>query len=193
MLDFLKGEIAELTPTTLVLELNGLGYELNISLQSFSHLQEKNTCQIFVHEVIREDAHQLFGFTSKDERSVFRQLISVSGVGANTARMILSSMSSDEVRNAIASGNVEILKSIKGIGAKSAQRIIIDLKDKVGKTSDISQIFKQVDNTIKKEALSALEILGFSRKQGEKVIDKLLEDDSSLPVEDLIKQALKLL
>ncbi len=193
MLDFIKGEIKELTPTTLVLEINGLGYELNISLQSFSQLQDIKSSLVYVHEVIREDAHLLFGFTTKDERGIFRQLISVSGVGANTARMILSSMSTDEVRNAIASENVESLKSIKGIGAKSAQRIIVDLKDKVNKSSDISQIFKQVDNTIKEEALSALEILGFSRKQGEKVIHKILADDSSLPVEDLIKQALKLL
>ena len=193
MLDFIRGEIVELTPTTLVLEISGIGFELNISLQSFSQLQDVKSGQVYVHEVIREDAHLLFGFTTKEERDIFRQLISVSGVGANTARMILSSMSSDEVRNAIASENVESLKSIKGIGAKSAQRIIVDLKDKVNKSSDISQIFKQVDNTIKEEALSALEILGFSRKQGEKVIDKILAGDSSLPVEELIKQALKLL
>ncbi len=193
MLDFIKGEIAELTPTTLLLELNGLGYELNISLQSFSQLQDLSTCQMYVHEVIREDAHLLFGFTSKDERDIFRKLISVSGVGANTARMILSSMNSDEVRQAIATGDVELLKSVKGIGAKSAQRIIVDLKDKIDKSSDISQIFKLADNTIKKEALSALEILGFSRKYAEKVIDKLLAGESSLPVEELIKQALKLL
>lgn len=193
MLDFIRGEIVELTPTTLVLEISGIGFELNISLQSFSQLQDVKSGQVYVHEVIREDAHLLFGFTTKEERDIFRQLISVSGVGANTARMILSSMSSDEVRNAIASENVESLKSIKGIGAKSAQRIIVDLKDKVNKSSDISQIFKQVDNTIKEEALSALEILGFSRRQGEKVIDKILAGDSSLPVEELIKQALKLL
>ncbi len=193
MLDFIRGIVVELTPTTLVLEANGLGYDLNISIQSFTKLQNQDSCQIFVHEVIREDAHHLFGFVTRDEREVFRLLISVSGVGANTARMILSSMSTDEVRSAIATGNVESLKSIKGIGAKSAQRIIVDLKDKIDKSSDISQLFKQPDNTIKKEALSALEILGFSRKNGEKVVDKLLADESSLPVEEVIKQALKLL
>ncbi|MBN2522758.1 MAG: Holliday junction branch migration protein RuvA [Bacteroidales bacterium] len=193
MLDFIRGLVIELTPTTLVLETNGLGYDLNISIQSFTKLQNQTACQIFVHEVIREDAHHLFGFVTRDEREVFRLLISVSGVGANTARMILSSMSTDEVRSAIATGNVESLKSIKGIGAKSAQRIIVDLKDKIDKSSDISQLFKQPDNTIKKEALSALEILGFSRKNGEKVVDKLLADESSLPVEEVIKQALKLL
>ncbi|MBA7543168.1 Holliday junction ATP-dependent DNA helicase RuvA [subsurface metagenome] len=193
MLDFIKGEIAELTPTSVVLEVNGLGYEVNISLQSFSQLQGRESCRLYIHQVIREDAHLLFGFTMQDEREIFRMLISVSGIGANTARMILSSISSDEVRKAIATGNVELLKSIKGIGAKSAQRIIVDLKDKISKSADISQIFKTTDNTIKKEALSALEILGFSRRQGEKVIDKLLADDSSLPIEELIKQALKLL
>lgn len=193
MLDFLKGKIADLSPTTLIIELNGVGYELNISLQSFSALQNLDSCQVYVHEVIREDTHQLYGFTGKIERDIFRQLISVSGVGANTARMILSSMSSDEVKHSIATGDVQSLQSIKGIGAKSALRIIVDLKDKIEKASDNTQIFKQVDNTTKKEALSALEILGFSRKQGEKVIDKLLAVDSSLPVEELIKQALKLL
>lgn len=193
MLDFIKGDIAELTPTYVVIELNGLGYYVNISLNSFALLQGAKTSKLFLHQVIREDAHLLFGFTSVDERGIFRQLISVSGIGANTARMILSSLSPDEVRNAIASGNVDLLKSIKGIGIKSAQRIIIDLKDKIGLSSDFPQIFKNVDNTLKKEALSALEILGFSRKNSEKVIDKLLASNSSLSVEDLIKQALKLL
>ncbi len=120
MLDFIKGEIAELTPTSVVLEVNGLGYEVNISLQSFSQLQGRESCRLYIHQVIREDAHLLFGFTMQDEREIFRMLISVSGIGANTARMILSSISSDEVRKAIATGNVELLKSIKGIGAKSA-------------------------------------------------------------------------
>jgi Holliday junction DNA helicase RuvA len=193
MLDFIKGDIAELTPTFVVLELNGLGYHIHISLNSFTQLQGKNSCRLFVHLVIREDAHILFGFTSADERELFRQLISVSGIGASTARMILSSLSPNEVRSAIASGNTELLKSIKGIGVKSAQRIIIDLKDKIGMSADISQIFKNVDNTLKKEALSALEMLGFSRKQSEKVIDKLLAGNISVSVEELIKQALKLL
>jgi Holliday junction DNA helicase RuvA len=193
MLDFIKGEIAELTPTYVILELSGLGYYINISLNSFTLLQGAKTCRLFVHQVIREDAHLLFGFTSVDERGIFRQLISVSGIGASTARMILSSLSPDEVRNAIASGDVDLLKSIKGIGIKSAQRIIVDLKDKIGLSADFPQIFKTVDNTLKKEALSALEILGFTRKHSEKAIDKLLADNSTMSVEDLIKQALKLL
>jgi len=191
MLEFIKGEISELTPTFVVLELNGIGYRVNISLFSFSALQGISSCRLYLHQVIREDAHLLFGFTGIDERDIFRLLISVSGIGANTARMILSSMSPDEVRTAVAVGRVDLLKSIKGIGAKSAERIIVDLKDKIGKSSDISQLFRQTDNTLKKEALSALEILGFNRKLAEKVIDGLLAGNSSLSVEDLIKQALK--
>jgi holliday junction DNA helicase RuvA len=193
MLEFIKGEISELTPTYVILDLNGLGYYVNISLISFTQLQGVSNCKLYVHQVIREDAHLLFGFTSIDERGIFRQLISVSGIGANTARMILSSLSPDEVRNAIASGNVDLLKSIKGIGIKSAQRIIVDLKDKIGISAEFPQIFKTANNTMKKEALSALEILGFSRKNSEKAIDKLLASNSSMTVEDLIKQALKLL
>jgi Holliday junction DNA helicase RuvA len=134
MLEFIKGEISELTPTYVVLELNGLGYHVNISLFSFSQLQGVTSCRMYLHQVIREDAHILFGFTSTDEREVFRLLISVSGVGANTARMIHSSMTPEEVRNAISLGRVDLLKSVKGIGAKSAERIIVDLKDKIGRT-----------------------------------------------------------
>ena len=193
MLDYIKGDIADLTPTYVILEQNGLGYEINISLFSYSQLQGHNHYKIYVHQVIREDAHLLFGFSTLDERRVFRLLISVSGVGANTARMILSSMSPSEVQQAIAEGNVNLLQSIKGIGAKSAQRIIVDLKDKVVKSVESAQLFKTTDNTIKKEALSALEILGFTRKQAEKVVDNLLMKNTEMPVEDLIKQALKLL
>jgi Holliday junction DNA helicase RuvA len=193
MLEFIKGEISELTPTYVILELNGIGYRVNISLFSFSQLQGVNSCRLFLHQVIREDAHLLFGFTSTEERDIFRLLISVSGIGANTARMILSAMTPNEVISAIGGGRVDLLKSVKGIGAKSAERIIVDLKDKIGKTSDNSQLFKPSDNTLKKEALSALEILGFSRKQAERVIDGLLAGNSSPAVEDLIKQALKLL
>lgn len=193
MLNYIKGELADLTPTNAILEVNGIGYEINISLHSYSQLNGATTCKIYVHQVIREDAHLLFGFATTDERNMFRQLISVSGVGANTARMILSSLSPDEVRSAIATADVTVLQSIKGIGAKSAQRIIVDLKDKIVKSADISQIFKPVDNTIKKEALSALEILGFSRKQSEKTVEKIILVNHDLPVDEVIKQALKLL
>jgi len=193
MYDYIKGDIAELTPTHIVLEQNGIGYDINITLFSYSKLQGTGKCKLFLHQVIREDAHLLYGFSSADERKIFRLLISVSGIGANTARMILSSMSPDEVQQTIAEGNYNLLQSIKGIGAKTAQRIIVDLKDKVVKTTEAAQIFRLTDNTIKKEALSALEILGFSKKQSEKVIDKLLSQNATMPVEDLIKQALKIL
>lgn len=193
MLDFIKGEIVGLMPTSVVLEVNGVGYEINISLFSYSKLQQEKSCKLFVHQVIREDAHLLFGFITINEREIFRQLISVSGVGANTARMILSSMTPEEVRHAIATADVALLKSIKGIGAKSAERIIVDLKDKIIKSEDTSQLFKSSDNTIKNEALSALEVLGFSKKNSHKVVDRLLTTNSSMPVEELIKQALKLL
>jgi holliday junction DNA helicase RuvA len=193
MLDYIKGEIVELVPTSVVLDVDGIGYEINISLFSYSKLHQEKSCILFVHEVIREDAHLLFGFINRSEREIFRQLISVSGVGANTARMILSSMSPEEVRQAIATADVILLKSIKGIGAKSAERIIVDLKDKIIKSEDTSQLFKSPDNTIKNEALSALEVLGFSKKNSQKVVDRLLTTDSSMPVEELIKKALKLL
>lgn len=193
MLDFIKGEIVGLLPTSVVLEVNGIGYEINISLFSYSKLQKEKSCKLFIHQVIREDAHLLFGFITVNEREIFRQLISVSGVGANTARMILSSMTPEEVRHAIATADVVLLKSIKGIGAKSAERIIVDLKDKIIKSEDTSQLFKSSDNTIKNEALSALEVLGFSKKNSHKVVDRLLTTNSSMPVEELIKQALKLL
>jgi len=193
MLDYIKGDIAEITPTHMVIEQNGMGYDINISLFSYSQLQNLTQCKLYLHQVIREDAHLLFGFSTLEERRMFRLLISVSGVGANTARMILSSMSSEEVQQAIAESDVILLQSVKGIGAKTAQRIIVDLKDKVIKSGDSTQIFKLGDNTKKKEALSALEILGFTRKQSEKVVDKLLLKSTDLPVEDIIKQALKLL
>jgi Holliday junction DNA helicase RuvA len=193
MIDYIKGEIAELTPTYVILEQSGLGYHIHISLGSYSALQGAKSVCLFIHQVIREDAHLLFGFASTDEREIFRLLISVSGVGANTARMILSAMSPDEVRFAIAGGEVALLKKIKGIGAKSAERIIVDLKDKVLKPSDNVQLFRSMGNTNRKEALSALEILGFSKKPSEAVLDKLLLKDSAQSVEDLIKQALKLL
>jgi len=193
MYDYIKGDIAELTPTHVVIEVDGIGYNINISLYSYSNLQGAASCKLFLHQVVREDAHLLYGFFSARERKVFRLLISVSGIGANTARVIMSSMSPDEVEETIAQGDYNKLQAVKGIGAKTAQRIIVDLKDKVSKTAESGQIFKQPDNTIKKEALSALEILGFSKKQSEKVIDKLLLQNAVMPVEDLIKQALKIL
>lgn len=191
MIDYISGTITGLSPAHVTVETNGVGYFINISLNSFSKLENRNSCKILIHEVIREDSHQLFGFADEEEREIFRHLISVSGIGANTARMVLSSLSPSEVRKAIAEANVNTLKSIKGIGLKTAQRIIVDLKDKVGKQASAAEIFAAEDNTKKEEALSALVMLGFARSAVIKVIDRLLSEDKSLSVEELIKKALK--
>ncbi|HBH50069.1 MAG TPA: Holliday junction branch migration protein RuvA [Bacteroidales bacterium] len=193
MFEFIKGKITDLTPAYAVVESAGIGYYLNISLTSFSQIQDKKEVQLYTHLAIREDAHVLYGFTSKKEREVFRLLISVSGVGPNTARMMLSSLVPDEVARAISQEDVNTLKTIKGIGAKSAQRIIVDLKDKIQTEEGIEQIITPSNNTLKIEALSALDVLGFPRKSAEKAIDKLLLENPELHVEDLIKKALKIL
>lgn len=191
MIDYIKGNLAELTPTYVVIENNGIGYHFNISLSTFTRLEGKNECKILVHEIIREDSHQLFGFADKEERDIFRLLISVSGVGAGTARMMLSSLSHDEIEKAILGSDVNTLKSIKGIGLKSAQRIIVDLKDKLGKHSGTGEIFAITDNTKREEALSALVMLGFGKSAVFKVLDRIIREDKNLTVEDLIKKALK--
>lgn len=191
MIDYISGTITGLSPAHLTIETTGVGYFVNISLNSFSKLENKGTVKILIHEVIREDSHQLFGFADEDEREIFRHLISVSGIGANTARMVLSSLSPSDVRKAIVEANVNVLKSIKGIGLKTAQRIIVDLKDKVGKKASAAEIFAAEDNTKKEEALSALVMLGFARSAVIKVLDKLLGEDKTLTVEELIKKALK--
>ncbi len=191
MLEYIHGKVDEVTPTNCIIDIGGMGYNASISLNTYSQIQDKHSVKLFLHEVIREDSYTLYGFYDPEEREMFRMLISVSGVGANTARMILSSMTSQEVKQSILSGNAEVLKSIKGIGAKSAQRIIIDLKDKVGKAIDASaELIIGQDNTLKKEALSALEILGFAKKQSEKVIDRIIKKDNNITVEQLIKEAL---
>jgi len=191
MIDYISGTITGLSPAHVTVETNGVGYFINISLNSFSKLENRNSCKILIHEVIREDSHQLFGFADEEEREIFRLLISVSGIGANTARMVLSSLSPSEVRKAIVEANVNTLKSIKGIGLKTAQRIIVDLKDKVGKQASAAEIFAAEDNTKKEEALSALVMLGFARSAVIKVVDRLLSENKSLSVEELIKKALK--
>ncbi len=193
MYEYIRGKIAELTPAYAVIEAGGIGYFINISLNSFSGLQGKEEGKLFLHLSVREDAHVLYGFTSNSEREMFRLLISVSGVGPNTARMMLSSMPSKEVKRAICEADVNALKSIKGIGAKSAQRIIVDLKDKVETTLEDQQIIPAVGNTFKNEALSALEVLGFAKKQADKVLEKLIVANPEATVEELIKQALKVL
>lgn len=193
MIDYIIGSISELNPAYVVVENNGIGYSINISLSTFSALEKANNCRIFIHEAIREDAHLLFGFAGKEERELFRQLITVSGVGANTARMMLSSLSPSDLSQAITDANVNTLKSIKGIGMKTAQRIIVDLKDKIGKHLSPGEIIAFSDNTAREEALSALVMLGFARNNASKVLDNLLRENKNLPVEELVRKALKLL
>ncbi len=191
MITYIKGKLIEKNPTYAVIETGGIGYFVHISLQTYSEIPDNESVKLFTHYQIREDAHSLYGFYTQTEREVFRLLISVSGVGASTARVMLSSMSPQEIQQAIASDQVAVLQSVKGIGAKTAQRIIIDLRDKIIKTYDLEQISSQTNNTIKDEALSALDVLGFSRKQTERIIDMVLRDTQDLDVENLIKQALK--
>lgn len=191
MYEFITGDIVERTPTYIVLETGNVGYYINISLNTYTSLPGQNPCQLFIHQIVREDAHILFGFISREEREVFRQLISVSGIGANTARLILSSLGPAEIEQAINEGNVAILQGIKGIGAKSAQRIIVDLKGKISTAAEVDQLFLEKSNTLQDEALSALVNLGFARKSVEKVLDQILQGDDELSMEMLIKEALK--
>ncbi len=193
MFEYISGRIAETGPTHIVIDVNGIGYLLHISLNTYSRVESKTEAQLFVHENIREDAYQLYGFADPSERELFRQLISVSGIGANTARMMLSSLSPDELKNAILTGNVNQIKSVKGIGAKTAQRVIVDLKDKLGKEPIDQKIFAEQDNTIRDEALSALVMLGFAKNSAQKAIDKILTQNPSIKVEEVIKQALKIM
>jgi Holliday junction DNA helicase RuvA len=191
MITQIRGRLVEKNPTYVVVDCAGVGYMLHISLQTFSALSDDENVRLFAHLSIREDAHTLFGFFSKTEREVFKLLISVSGVGPSIARTMLSSMSSEEVQNAIASENVTLIQSVKGIGLKTAQRVIVDLKDKILKTFDIDELSLNTNNTNKEEALSALEVLGFNRKQSEKAIAVILKDSPNETVELLIKKALK--
>ena len=191
MIDYIKGTITRITPAFITIETGGMGYFVNISLTTFSRLEGKNDYKILVHEVIREDSHLLFGFADNDEREIFRFLISVTGVGANTARMMLSSLSPAEIEKAIIGSDVNILKSVKGIGLKTAQRIIVDLKDKLGKQTGTGEIFAFTDNTKREEALSALVMLGFAKSAVSKVLDKIVREEKNLTVEDMIKRALK--
>lgn len=191
MIDYIKGTITQVTPTFLTIETGGVGYFVNISLTTFSKLEGKSDYKVLIHEVIREDAHLLFGFADREEREIFRFLISVTGVGASTARMMLSSLSPGEVEKAIIGSDVNVLKSVKGIGLKTAQRIIVDLKDKLGKQSGTGEIFTLADNTRRDEALSALVMLGFAKGAVSKVLEKIVMEEKDLTVEDIIKRALK--
>ncbi len=190
MYEFLKGKITEVTPAYVIIENGGIGYFINISLNTYSKISEKSDISIYLEEIIREDAFSLYGFSTTSEREIFRHLLSVSGVGANTARVILSSMSPEEIKNAILHEQVDILKKIKGIGAKSAQRIIVDLKDKLSKTETEEEFAIPANNTIKEEALSALVTLGFTKSKVEKVLDELIQKEGEIQVEQIIKKAL---
>ncbi|MFB6317729.1 Holliday junction branch migration protein RuvA [Saccharicrinis sp. FJH54] len=191
MISYIKGEIADKFPTHVIVDVQGIGYHINISLNTYTQIAEQKKIQLHIHEIIREDTHELYGFWSVREREVFRHLISVSGIGANTARMMLSSLKVEELEQVIISGNVNALKSIKGIGLKTAQRVIVDLKDKIGKSASSAEIFTPADNTIKNEALSALVMLGFTRNASEKAVDKVLKTSENNAVEEVIKLALK--
>ena len=194
MYSFIEGKIADLNPTTAVIACQGVGYNINISLNTFTQINGKESCRLHTHLVVREDALILYGFADKSERHVFQQLISVSGVGPNTARLILSSLSPNEVSDAIARENVKLLQSIKGIGGKSALRIIIDLKDKIMKDLPGAENFISLHNTGKQEALSALVMLGFNRPVAEKALDQVIKaNGGNLQVDQLIKHALKIL
>ncbi|MDR6300170.1 Holliday junction branch migration protein RuvA [Mesonia maritima] len=193
MIAHLSGKLVEKNPTDLVVECNGVGYFLNISLHTFSQIPDQENIFIYTYLQVREDAQTLFGFADKLERSLFKKLISVSGIGASTARTMLSSLSPDQVMSAIHSENVEEIKSVKGIGAKTAQRVIIDLKDKISDLgeADVNKILTPQRNTHKEEALSALETLGYTRKQSEKVVKKILSNNPEATVEAIIKLSLK--
>lgn len=190
MITRLKGRLLEKSPTEVVIDCHGVGYHVHISLHTYSQLSNDENICLFTHLQVREDAHSLFGFFDAIERTVFRLLISVSGIGANTARAMLSSLSPSEIQKAIVSEDVAIIQSIKGIGLKTAQRVIIDLKDKMVGVSGIEEVSASLGNTSSDEALSALEVLGFSRKQSQKVIEDLLKTTPDMNVESLIKNAL---
>lgn len=191
MYEFIRGTIAALNPASVVVETAGVGYFVNISLNTYSKINGQKEASLFIHQIVREDAHILYGFAEQREREIFRNLISVNGVGANTAIMMLSSLNPDELSAAVTSGNADVLKAVKGIGSKTAQRIIIDLKDKFGKISETGQILISTDNTTQKESLSALVMLGFAKKDAEKVVSKIIREDPDATVENVIKRALK--
>lgn len=196
MYDFFQGAVAELTATNLVLELNGIGYSIQISTNTYADLKEKKEAKVYVYQVLKEDSNQLFGFLSKKERQVFLKLISVSGIGSNTARVFLSSMTCDQVVDAIVNQDEKLLTSVKGVGLKTAQRVIVELKDKFATEAlESPGASAAVNNTRRAsvEATTALELLGFNKKAAEKAVTKILQKDSQISVEDLIKQSLKIL
>ena len=191
MITHIQGKLVEKNPTDVVIDCNGVGYLLNISLHTFSQIPNQELLKLYTHLQVKEDSHTLYGFSSVAEREIFRLLISVSGIGASIARTMLSSLTPKQVREGIATGDVVLIQSIKGIGAKTAQRVIIDLKDKILKIYDIDEVSVSKGNTNKDEALSALEVLGFVKKQAERVVDKIVMSQPDANVETIIKLALK--
>lgn len=193
MYDYLKGKLVEKNPTYVVVDVNGVGYLVNISLTTYSKIKDQENVKIFTHFVVREDAQLLFGFADVNERLLFGHLITVSGVGSNTARLILSSLTTEEAFDAIVQSKADVLQAVKGIGGKTAQRIIIDLKDKLIKSGIELEKIDETHNTIREEALSGLLILGFNKPAAEKALDKVLKINNVIDIEGLIKEALKML
>jgi Holliday junction DNA helicase RuvA len=191
MIAHLQGKLVEKTPTEVVIDCGGVGYHVNISLHTYSLIPKTDFIKLYTHLQIKEDAHTLFGFVEKSEREIFKMLLSVSGIGASIARTMLSSLDPKQIINAIASGDVVTIQTIKGIGSKTAQRVILDLKEKVLKLYDLDEVSMSQSNTNKDEALSALEVLGFVRKASEKIIEKIVKEDPEATVETIIKKALK--
>ncbi len=193
MIAHLQGKLVEKTPTQVVIDCGGVGYHVNISLHTYSLLPATDFIKLFTHLQIKEDAHTLFGFVEKSEREIFKLLLSVSGIGASIARTMLSSLDPKQITNAIASGDVVTIQSIKGIGSKTAQRVILDLKEKVLKLYDLDEVSMSQSNTSRDEALSALEVLGFVRKTSERIVEKIIKEEPDSSVESIIKKALKIL
>lgn len=191
MIAHIQGKLVEKTPTEVVIDCNGVGYHINISLHTYSLLPSTDFIKLFTHLIIKEDSHSLYGFVEKSEKEIFKMLLTVSGIGAGIARTMLSSLEPRQIIQALASGDVATIQSIKGIGGKTAQRAILDLKDKVLKIYDLDEVSISQNNTNRDEALSALEVLGFVRKASEKIVDKVISQNPDATVEVIIKQALK--
>ena len=191
MITHIKGRLVEKSPTSVVIECNGIGYMINISLNTFSQIPDNENLKLFTHLQVKEDSHTLYGFFSIKERQIFRLLISVNGIGPSIARTMLSSISPDQIIEAISRENVSLIQSVKGIGSKTAQRVIIDLHDKILKVYELDEGFTSSNNTNKEEALSALEVLGINKKSSERLVDQIILDNPDVSVEDIIKSTLK--
>ncbi len=198
MIEYIKGRLPELSPATAIIDCNGLGYAVNISLNTYAAIQGKKECKLYIYEAIREDAYVLYGFADKQERELFLMLLSVPGIGGNTARMILSALSPAELINIISTENATLLKTVKGIGLKTAQRIIVDLKDKIKtnpfatrNSENAGQMFSTISNQVQEEAVAALTMLGFAQAPSQKVVFAIIQESPDAPVEQVIKLALK--